>query len=139
MSAAEREEMEVNKRRAEGTPCTKESFDLWKQKFDLEMLEQQRMEKENSNGNKQESNKRVVPKGAAPPTADKANRLTGHQYFRDTTVNLEALELAAEQAGEQEEDDDENDDVAGVVLNAELFDDDEDLDDLDFDEDDVDI
>ncbi len=34
---AELEEMQVQKRRQEGTPCTKENFEAWKVKFEAEM------------------------------------------------------------------------------------------------------
>ena len=39
MSQAEAEEIAVRKRRAEGTPCNKENFYAWKEKFDKEMEE----------------------------------------------------------------------------------------------------
>ena len=41
MTQAEAEEIAVRKRREEGTPCNKENFDAWNEKFQIEMEEQQ--------------------------------------------------------------------------------------------------
>ena len=38
MTETEAEEMAVRKRRAEGTPCVKDSFEAWKVKFDEGMV-----------------------------------------------------------------------------------------------------
>ena len=40
MTEAEAEELAVRKRRAEGTPVTKETFESWKEKFQKEMEEE---------------------------------------------------------------------------------------------------
>jgi len=52
------EEMAVRKRRAEGTPCTAENFQLWKLKFDTEMAafqKEQKLQEEQSITKKQEN------------------------------------------------------------------------------------
>ena len=152
MTEAEREDLELRRRRADGTPVTPETFREWKIKFDAEMklLKAQRAKEDDAAA----SGGRKKGKGAAPGKDDhKVGRKTGKEQFSDTTFNLEALEAAAEhaQADPDEEDDDDDDDQgndsdeeeeeeeAGDDLKEELFDvDDEDLDDLDFDDDDDD-
>jgi len=64
---------------------------------------------------------------------DKAGRITGFAHFSGKTLNLEALERAAEEAEAQEVTESEFGEV-----DEELFDNDEDLDDLDFDSNDDD-
>jgi hypothetical protein len=150
MTQAELEELIVTKRRAEGTPCTKENFLIWQVKFDSEMQqskESEQQENEHSGGYKK-STSNVSGAGAggsANKIVDKSQRLTGFQYFSDKTNNYEALEAAAERAESDanaataagnkatEDDDDDDDDI-----DEELFDDDVDLDDLSFDDEDND-
>lgn len=127
LTQAEQEDLDVRKRRAEGTPCTLENFEQWKAKFEAEMAEakakQEALEKEasGSGGKKNRGEKKQV---------DKSGRLTGFQQFSGNAMNMEAIEAAAEEAENDEIDPDELGDV-----DEDLFDDDDDLDDLDFDDD----
>lgn len=129
LTEAELEEQAVLKRRAEGTPCTKENFEVWKESFEREMSEKAQTEEEYSkidSGKKQKEKKE-----------DKTGRLSGFQLFSgkgDSMVNMDDMERAAEEAADQPIDPDELD------VDEDLFDleDDEDLDDLDFDEDEED-
>lgn len=57
---------------------------------------------------------------------DRAGRMTGFEHFSNKMVNLEALELAAEEAEQ------------GFAADEDLFEDDVDLDELDFDDEDDD-
>ena len=144
MTEAEAEELAVRKRRAEGTPVTKESFASWKEKFEQEMEEEKIQAalaaQEGSAGQKKGKNKEKV--------VDKSGRITGFKQFEDKSFNFEAMELACEDAqrDEEEDDDDEDgvdsddgEDEGDNVVDEDLFDvDDDDLDDLDFDDDDDD-
>ena len=118
LTLAEQEELAVRKRREEGTPCTKENFETWKAAFEAEM-EASAVTDDEIDGPGKSSNKK-----AKSGSDDKAGRITGYQYFKNTANNLEALEAAAEAAEQQE------------IIDEELFEDDVDLDDLDFDDDD---
>ena len=62
LSQNEKEELEVRKRRAEGTPCTKENFEAWKAKFEAEMAEKAAKE-ENARASKDRSNTKKKSKG----------------------------------------------------------------------------
>ena len=129
LTEAETEELEVRKRRAEGTPVNKETFESWKEKFEAEMREQREREEEEAAGDGKKKKEKMT---------DKSDRISGFLQFSDKTgaFNLEAFEMAAENA--QRDEDEEEDDLADDVDEA-LFDvDDEDLDDLDFDDDDDD-
>ena len=117
MTEAEREEIEVTKRRAEGTPCTKENFEAWQANFFQEML----TKKLNSEGNNDDEGKGKLRKDKVKDI-DRTGRMTGFEHFSNKMVNLEALELAAAEA-EQSFEADEN-----------LFEDDVDLEDMDFDD-----
>jgi hypothetical protein len=142
MTEAEREELELRRRRAEGTPCNAENFAAWKKKFDEEM----RLLKEKEQTELQDAK---TKKGKAKTAAekqldqDKATRLTGYQQFSDKAFNLEAFELAGENA-QADPDEEEADQEAAANnetdnIQEALFDvDDEDLDDLDFDDEDED-
>jgi hypothetical protein len=115
---AEVEEIEVRKKREEGTPCNKENFEAWKAKFEAEMARKQALLDETDDTKKNRQKK-----------DDRAGRLTGYQLFA-ANMNFEALEAAAEQA---EGDGDDEEDIA-EDFDEELFqDDDVDLDELDFD------
>jgi hypothetical protein len=115
---AEVEEIEVRKKREEGTPCNKENFEAWKAKFEAEMARKQAFLDETDDTKKNRQKK-----------DDRAGRLTGYQLFA-ANMNFEALEAAAEQA---EGDGDDEEDIA-EDFDEELFqDDDVDLDELDFD------
>lgn len=137
MTAAELEEIEVRKRRAEGTPCTKENFLVWKAKFEKEMEEK---EAEEANAQLKEKASSGKKKGgnSAKKDDEKESRLTGYEQFcgKMGILNLDAIEMAADEA----ENDPDEVDVEELDVDEDLFDDDEDLDDLDFDsDDDVDI
>ena len=128
LTQAEKEDLEVRRRRAEGTPCTKENFLAWKEKFDAEMAEEDNIE--GGVALKDKTNvKKKVKANAINLEEVMAGRLTGFQHFtqkKGALMNFELLEKAAEEAAAGENDFDE-----------ELFDDDDDdLDDLDFDDDD---
>lgn len=141
---AELEEMEVRRRRAEGTPCDKENFEAWKERFEEEMASQENDEEEDNDEGKGGS-KKTKKQGSA--TVDKSDRMTGFEFFKSKATNMEALEAAAEAAETQEmEEDEEEDDEEEfednekkLDVDVELFEDDVDLDDLDFDEDEEDV
>jgi hypothetical protein len=123
-SVAELEENAHNKRRADGTPCTKETFLQWKQAFDTEMANRQDDQENDDNGAGGKAMKKKTKE-----EDEKAARLSGFEHFNDKTNNLEAIEAAAAQA----ELDEENAEEELEDVNEELFfDDDDDLDDLDF-------
>jgi hypothetical protein len=122
MTEAEREEIEVTKRRAEGTPCTQENFEEWQANFLQEML----TKKLNSDGLNVEDGKGKQRKDKVKDV-DRTGRMTGFEHFSNKTVNLEALELAAAEAEQ------------GFEADENLFEDDVDLDDMDFDDDDADF
>lgn len=137
MTQAEKEELAVNKRRAEGTPCTAEYFNAWKEKFDAEMASQQQQQQRNQSTG-----------GLDVNTTTSSSRQTGYDYFNSrAALNWDALEeeAAAAAADEEEDDDDdvENEPESAAPsrpnhVNEDLFDDDVDLDDLDFEDDDDD-
>jgi len=135
LTQTETEENAVRKRRAEGTPCNKEYFEIWKEKFDKEMeiLEEEKETAESLN-----------EKGGKKSAAKKLNeeeliegRVSGFEQFSQKLglANFDALEKAAEEA-ENEEGDVENLNVEELEVDEDLFDEDDDLDDLDFDSDD---
>ncbi|CAB9501604.1 RWD domain-containing protein 1 [Seminavis robusta] len=130
MTQTERDDLELRRKRAEGTPVTNETFEAWKIQFEQEMAalkEQQDKDDEAAAGNKKKS---------TPKVNEKKGRLSGFQQFSGAAINLEALEAAAENAQTDPEEEEEEEEGA---LQEELFDvDDEDLDDLDFDDDDDD-
>ena len=117
MTEAEREEIEVTKRRAEGTPCTKDNFEAWQANFLQEMLTQ----KLNSDGNDDEGKGKL--RKDKVKDVDRTGRMTGFEHFSNKMVNLEALELAAAEAEQ------------GFEADENLFEEDIDLDDMDFDDD----
>jgi len=125
LSQAELEEMAVRKRRAEGTPCTKENFLIWLETWDEEMENKQEEEKEEEKTTKGKSKEKIV---------DYSTRMTGFEYFsgKGGLMNLDAIEAAVNEADEQAVD------VDDLDVDEDLFDDDDDLDDLDFDESDED-
>jgi len=137
VTQAELEEMAVRKRRAEGTPCTAENFQLWKLKFDTEMAafqKEQKLQEEQSITKKQE-------KLLAKKKVDKSGRLTGYDQFSDKvmgSLSMEEMEQAAQVDEDEEEyDEDEDDDVDNLEdLDEDLFDVEDDLDDLDSSDDD---
>jgi hypothetical protein len=118
MTEAEREELEVTKRRAEGTPCNKENFERWQANFLNEMAE-----KKLQDDRMDEDGKGGKPRKEKSKDIDHAGRMTGFEHFSNKMVNLEALELAAEEAEQ------------GFAADEDLFEDDVDLDELDFDDD----
>lgn len=138
MTEAEKEELEVRKRRAEGTPCTKENFEAWKKKFEEEMaLKSDDANDNDSRALKDKTNNKKKNKNSSVVDEEVAARLTGYEYFtqKGGILNLELLEKAAEEAAEASGDEDDVDDLD---VDEDLFDDDDDLDDLDFDDEDDD-
>jgi len=140
LTEAELEELAVRKRRAEGTPCTDETFYAWREKFEKEMeAERQKAEEEAAADSKKKGGK-----GSDKKTEDRSGRLTGFQQFSGKTgaLDLEAMEAATENAQRDEDEEEDDNDGDDLDVNEELFDvDDEDLDDLDdldFDDDDDD-
>ncbi|KAL3921430.1 MAG: hypothetical protein SGILL_002753 [Bacillariaceae sp.] len=137
LTEAEAEELAVRKRRAEGTPCTDETFHEWAQKFDAEM-EEERQKKE------EEAGAEGRKKGSkTDKVVDKSGRQTGFEQFSGTagTVDWEAMEAATENAQrdeDEEEDEEGEEDGEALDVDEDLFMEDDDLDDLDFDDDDDD-
>jgi len=142
LTQAEKEELEVRKRRAEGTPCNKENFEAWKAKFEAEMAEKA-IEEENARTMKDRSNIKKKNKSNTTTLEDEMeDRLTGYEQFtqKKGLMSLELLEKAAEEAAaasgdESEGDDSDGLDVDNLDVDKDLFDDDDDLDDLDFEDD----
>jgi hypothetical protein len=134
MSEAEAIDLAIQKRRAEGTPCTDETFYAWRDKFDAEMKEKE-LEEETIRA---AESRKVAKSGTdTKKDVDRSSRLTGYEQFSDKTgtLNLEAMEAAAENAERDPDEEDDEDDLDDV--DEDLFDvDDDDLDDLDFDDDD---
>ena len=128
MTEAEKEELAVRNRRAEGTPCTEESFLAWKTKFENEIAQEVEMEKAASSDKKRKNKEEKV--------VDKTGRITGFLQFSDKigTLNLEAMEAACDDAQVDEDEELEVDEDLFDVDDDEL----DDLDDLDFDDDDDD-
>lgn len=128
MTEAELDELRVRKLRAEGTPCTAENFEVWQAKFEVEMKsnaleEASSKEKEGSSGRKKD-------KGARNNLDEMKSRLSGYEHFsgKAGVLNLDDIEAAVNKiSGEN---------IENADVNEELFEDDDDLDDLDFDSDD---
>lgn len=123
LSQAEVEEQAVRKRRAEGTPCNKENFEVWRTAFEQEMKE--KAAEEGLEG--EQTGKKLKEK-----KVDKSGRITGFLQFSGKVGQaVEDMEKAAEEAADAAIDPEDLD------VDEELFDleDDEDLDDLDFDDD----
>eukprot|EP00588_Corethron_pennatum_P011532 CAMPEP_0194272778 /NCGR_PEP_ID=MMETSP0169-20130528/6249_1 /TAXON_ID=218684 /ORGANISM="Corethron pennatum, Strain L29A3" /LENGTH=333 /DNA_ID=CAMNT_0039015525 /DNA_START=138 /DNA_END=1139 /DNA_ORIENTATION=- len=124
MTVAEIEEMEVRRRRAEGTPCNDETFKVWLKKYNTEM-------------NIEMPGKKI----GDDPCGNTETKLTGHQLFlqglakgRGVGKSVAGLEAAVAAAGTG----DKNVTAAAENVDEELFDEDSDFDDMDFDEDDED-
>mmetsp|Transcript_13399 Transcript_13399/g.19746 ORF Transcript_13399/g.19746 Transcript_13399/m.19746 type:complete len:295 (+) Transcript_13399:127-1011(+) len=123
LTQAEMEEQAVRQRRAEGTPCTLENFEVWRTAFEKELEEEALEEETKMEGGKKQKEKRE----------DKSDRITGFAHFSGKAgkaVNLDEIEKAAAEAEDAPIDPEELD------VDEDLFDldDDEDLDDLDFEE-----
>ena len=80
MTTAELEELAVRKRRAEGTPCNKENFEAWRERFDAEQKEAKLREEKEAAGGTSASSKKKDNK-AAKAAQDKSGRITGYRYF----------------------------------------------------------
>jgi len=135
ITEAEKEELEVRKRRAEGTPCNKENFLIWKENFDAEMVEKEKS-KDDADALKEKANpKKKSNKNVVTEEEKMEGRQTGYQLFSSKGSGLDALEKAAEEAAAVGGDMDVED------FDEDLFDEDSDgdLDDLDFDSDDEEI
>jgi len=149
-SAAEIEDLQIRKQRAEGTPCNEENFERWKIVFDEEM----ELEFEKSKGIKEDDEARKTKKkgggaknkmgldGRSKKEEEAMEgRLTGFEYFNQKVggvLNLEALEKAADEAAAEGVNEGEEYEGNMDDLDEDLFDDEDDLDDLDFDSDDED-
>lgn len=126
MTEAEKEELEVRKRREEGTPVNDITFAEWKRRFEAEMAEIKTRERE-------VAEKEVLAGGKKTKVAIKreesalSDRLSGFEQFSGKAgiLAMEALEKEAE-LEEQ---------LMNLEVDEELFEDEEDLDDLDFDSD----
>ena len=131
MSQAEVEEIAVRKRREEGTPCNKENFEAWNERFIEEMKEKRYQEALEEAAKDKLSKKGGIKKRSEEEEI--AGRLTGAQQFNQKLglVNLNALEDAADEAAAED-----GIDVDDLDVDEDLFDEDDDLDDLDFDTDD---
>lgn len=128
MTEAEAEQLAVQKRRAEGTPCNKENFDAWKIQWNAEMAKK---EEEEALAEKESGSKKKKKDGEK--AVDTSGRISGFLHFSDKTLDMEAFEAEAENA---QVDEDEEIDVEDEDL-FDLDDDDlNDLDDMDFDDDD---
>mmetsp|Transcript_19827 Transcript_19827/g.22489 ORF Transcript_19827/g.22489 Transcript_19827/m.22489 type:complete len:315 (-) Transcript_19827:78-1022(-) len=145
MTETEKEDIEVRRRRAEGTPCNKENFEIWKDKFEAEMaLQAENDDEALALKDRTNSKKKNKSNGNANAEDIIEERLTGHQIFTQKMGlgSLELLEKAADEAAAAEGDDDDDDDdevyVDDLDIDEDLFDDEDDLDDLDFDDDDED-
>jgi hypothetical protein len=123
MTEAEKEELEVRKRREEGTPVNDITFAEWKRRFEAEMAEIKTRERE-------VAEKEVLAGGKKTKVAIKreesalSDRLSGFEQFSGKAgiLAMEALEKEAE-LEEQ---------LMNLEVDEELFEDEEDLDDLDF-------
>lgn len=137
MTEAEKEELDVRRRRAEGTPCTEENFNVWKRKFEEEMAQREE-EEENGTSKDKTATSKKKNKNSSALEDEIAIRMTGFEYFtqKGGVMNLELLEKAAEDAAAESGDEYDEVDVDELDVDEDLFDDDEDLDDLDFDDDD---
>ena len=133
MTEAEKEDLEVRKRRAEGTPCNKENFLAWKKRFEAEMAQKLDDERELAKMDNMNKSK----KGGGAKEVDKSDRPTGYQWFTNQSNTLDVFEAAAENA-ERDSDEEEEEDEDIDNVHEELFDEDVDLDDLDFDDDEED-
>jgi len=128
MTQAEKEEYEVRKRRAEGTPCTLETFISWRDSFEAEQARKDQAEKEALEKESASSRKKDPRKAASEEDASK--KLTGFQIWSAKVgINLDAIEAAVEEAAGEKG-------LNVDTLDEELFHDDEDFDDLDFDSED---
>ncbi len=127
MTEAEKEELEVRKRREEGTPVNDITFAAWKRRFEAEMAELKTREREVAEKEVLAGGKKT--KGAIIKREESAfsDRLTGFEQFsgKAGVLAMEALEKEAE-LEEQ---------LMNLEVDEELFEDEEDLDDLDFDSD----
>jgi len=124
LTQAELDEQAVRKRRAEGTPCTKENFEKWREEFEKEMAEKAANEEAIQESGKKSKEKKE----------DKSSRTTGFFQFNDKSgknINLIDIEKAVAEA------EDAMIDTVELDVDEQLFElDDDDLDDLDFDDDD---
>jgi hypothetical protein len=110
----EKAEMEILRKRREGTPCNRENFLAWKAKFDAELAEKRLLDVEAMKDDKR--------------LAAMAERSTGFDLFNGKG-SLDDIEAMADAALEAE--------ITKEEIDEGLFDDedDDDLDDLDYDDD----
>lgn len=134
LTEAETEEQEVRKRRAEGTPCTKENFEAWRERFNKEMEAKKDQDEANVVTDNGKKKKQQVEK-----KEDKTGRITGFLHFSGKT--LEAIERAAEAAASKDLTEAERAELAidEDISDDDLdYDDDEDDDEDDYEDDDED-
>ncbi|GMI36896.1 hypothetical protein TrCOL_g7013 [Triparma columacea] len=117
----EEKERLLLKARSEGTPCTKENFEIWKEKF---MQEMERLKKEKQESGGKENAQELKEE------KDRAERKTGYEMFQDKTNSIDITMLS----GETEDEEGVGDFDESLYLDG----DDDDLDDLDFEDDDDD-
>merc|ERR1712238_406949 len=138
MTAVELEDIAVHRRRTEGTPVNADSFKIWKTKFEIELAEKA-LEVAAIESEREKTTTRKKGNTSLKIKEDEqhASRLTGFDQFSSKTgiLNLEAIEKAAEEAGNVEGESSLNLDMAELEVDEGLFDDEEDLDDLDFESD----
>ena len=131
ISAAEKEEAEVLRRRKEGTQCTKETFQVWKVKWDAEQ-EEKRLPQEAA-GAKKGGPKVNLGSGAA----GQKERLTGFQIFSSKAgVSMDDIEKTSDAFNAERGEELERGE--GIEIDETLFDGDDDLDFSDDDDDDDD-
>ena len=101
-------------------------------------MEEEAIKKASTDKKEKSSNKKKGNANTSKKDEDIENRLTGYQQFSGKIglLNMEEIEKAADQA----ENEPSNLNVEALNVDEDLFDDEEDLDDLDFDSDeDIDI
>lgn len=130
LTEAEQEELAVRKRREQGTPCTEANFWAWKQAFEAEQA--LTVNNNSTTNNNNSTTTTTTADKTKAKDADRAQRLTGFEFFSSKAGNadaLEKLEAAAEEAERETTPIDH-----GEEYDEELFEEDVDLDDLDFDD-----
>jgi len=138
MTEAEIQDLEVRKRRTEGTPCTEEHFLKWKAGYEEEMALKDEQDRANADDDDMRKKKKKGDGGKNKIGADGRSkkeeeamegRLTGFEYFSQKTgglLNLDALEKAADEAAASGGDgvEDYDDDAVNIDdLDEDLFDD----------------
>jgi hypothetical protein len=126
MTEAEKEEQEVRKRREEGTPVNDTTFAAWKRQFEAEMAEIKARERALAEKEALAGGGKKTKIGIKREESALSERLTGFEQFSGKAgiLAMEALEKEAELEER----------FMNLEVDEELFEDEEDLDDLDFDD-----